>query len=65
MLSFGGNPETLTPENIARLKELEVKSYQLSLDGLEAAHDAQRRPGSSATPWRASKSWLRRASGWG
>ena len=46
VLSFGGNPETLTPENIARLKELEVKSYQLSLDGLEAAHDAQRRPGS-------------------
>lgn len=45
-LRFGGNPETLTPENIGRLKALGVRNYQLSLDGLEETHDAQRRPGS-------------------
>lgn len=45
-ITFGGNPETLTPDNLAKLRQLQVKRYQLSLDGLEKSHDAQRRPGS-------------------
>ncbi len=45
-VAFGGNPEMLTPENLAKLKDLQVDRYQLSLDGLEKSHDTQRRPGS-------------------
>lgn len=41
-----GNPETLTEENAARLKELGVDIFQMSLDGLEERHDAFRSPGS-------------------
>jgi radical SAM protein with 4Fe4S-binding SPASM domain len=41
-----GNPETLTEENAARLKELGVDIFQMSLDGLEAKHDEFRSPGS-------------------
>lgn len=47
-VSFGGNPETLTDENLARLKKLNARSYQLSLDGMEKSHDAQRSAGSFA-----------------
>jgi radical SAM protein with 4Fe4S-binding SPASM domain len=42
-VSMMGNPETLTAQNIASLVELGVDQYQLSLDGLEATHDAFRR----------------------
>jgi radical SAM protein with 4Fe4S-binding SPASM domain len=42
-VSMMGNPETLTTENIASLADLGVLRYQLSLDGLEATHDAFRR----------------------
>ncbi len=42
-VSMMGNPETLTAENIASLADLGVLRYQLSLDGLEATHDAFRR----------------------
>lgn len=45
-VNMGGNPETLTDETLARLKELGVGQYQLSLDGLEATHDLTRGPGS-------------------
>ena len=45
-IAFGGNPESLTAENLNKLKQLDVKRFQLSLDGLEEAHDQQRRPGS-------------------
>ena len=45
-VSLGGNPETLTDENLSRLQKLGIKSYQLSLDGLEATHDLTRGPGS-------------------
>ena len=41
-----GNPETLTDENLERLSALGVRSFQMSLDGLEATHDAFRSPGS-------------------
>jgi radical SAM protein with 4Fe4S-binding SPASM domain len=41
-----GNPETLTEETAARLKELGVDIFQMSLDGLETKHDEFRSPGS-------------------
>jgi radical SAM protein with 4Fe4S-binding SPASM domain len=34
-----GNPETLTEGNIASLVDLGVRYFQMSLDGLESAHD--------------------------
>lgn len=45
-VSMMGNPETLTPANLAALKRSGVRRYQLSLDGLEPTHDAIRSPGS-------------------
>ncbi len=41
-----GNPETLTEDRAARLKELGVDIFQMSLDGLEPVHDHFRSPGS-------------------
>ncbi len=41
-----GNPETLTPENLAALRRAGVRRFQLSLDGLADTHDAIRGPGS-------------------
>ena len=41
-----GNPFHLDRKACARLKRLGCLRYQLSLDGLEATHDALRRPGS-------------------
>ena len=41
-----GNPETLTPANLAALRRAGVRRFQLSLDGREATHDALRGPGS-------------------
>ena len=41
-----GNPFHLTEESVARMRELGVVRYQLSLDGLEATHDWFRKPGS-------------------
>lgn len=45
-VGMGGNPETLTDENLTRLKALGLSDYQISLDGLEATHDLTRGPGS-------------------
>ena len=44
--SILGNPFHLTDKVCRRLKKLGCKSYQLSIDGLEATHDALRKPGS-------------------
>lgn len=41
-----GNPEFLNMPVAQRLKELGLRSYQLSIDGLEATHDSLRSPGS-------------------
>jgi len=41
-----GNPELLTEEVIERLKNYNLYSYQVSLDGLEKTHDYLRYPGS-------------------
>lgn len=41
-----GNPFHLDKRSCARLRRLGCRQYQLSLDGLEATHDALRRPGS-------------------
>jgi radical SAM protein with 4Fe4S-binding SPASM domain len=41
-----GNPETLTAENLKLLRELGVKRFQMSLDGLESTHDYFRSEGS-------------------
>lgn len=41
-----GNPFHLETGNIARMKELGVRSYQVSLDGMEKMHDSLRKPGS-------------------
>ena len=41
-----GNPFHLTDEICRRLKDCGVRSYQLSLDGMEKTHDMIRRPGS-------------------
>lgn len=45
-VSFLGNPELLNQDNIKKLKELKIESYQVSLDGLEATHDFIRSQGS-------------------
>ena len=44
--SMMGNPETLTQENVTYLAELGVRSFQMSLDGLEPTHDRFRSKGS-------------------
>ncbi len=41
-----GTPETLTESNLAKLAELGVAHFQLSLDGLESTHDSLRGAGS-------------------
>ncbi|MCK8824024.1 radical SAM/SPASM domain-containing protein [Fuchsiella alkaliacetigena] len=41
-----GNPESLTEDNLKKLSDLEVKSFQMSLDGLEETHDYYRNNGS-------------------
>jgi radical SAM/SPASM domain protein of ACGX system len=49
-LAIMGNPFHLNVENINRMKELGVASYQVSIDGMEKMHDSIRKPGSfSAT----------------
>lgn len=47
-ISMGGNADELTDENLARLKEIGVTHYQMSLDGMRRTHDLTRRPGSFA-----------------
>lgn len=45
-----GNPFHLDSAKIRQLKELNIRSFQMSLDGMEEIHDFLRRPGSfSAT----------------
>jgi len=46
MIGILGNPELLTEETIEVLKEQDVHSYQMSIDGLEKTHDYFRHPGS-------------------
>ena len=41
-----GNPFHLSDEVCSRMRECGCVKYQLSLDGLEATHDAFRKPGS-------------------
>ena len=45
-ISVMGNPESLTSENLQRLADFEVRTFQVSLDGLERTHDYFRRGGS-------------------
>lgn len=45
-LAMMGNPETLTAANLAALADLELRDFQLSLDGLEKTHDYFRGEGS-------------------
>lgn len=45
-ISILGNPFHLTPEVCERLHNLGCRSYQMSLDGLEATHDVFRKLGS-------------------
>ena len=44
-----GNPFHLNNDNLARMKELGVQRYQVSLDGLQATHDQFRKTGSFET----------------
>jgi len=46
IVQIAGNPETLTEEAATRMAELGVRSFQLSLDGLEEMHDNFRSKGS-------------------
>jgi radical SAM protein with 4Fe4S-binding SPASM domain len=46
IITIMGNPESLTEESLAVLKETGVMSFQMSLDGLEDRHDYFRSPGS-------------------
>lgn len=46
IISILGNPFHLTEENLGRLKKLELRSYQISIDGLRDIHDHIRKPGS-------------------
>ena len=41
-----GNPDLVTSDRAARLRRTQVRSYQISLDGMERQHDMLRRPGS-------------------
>ena len=41
-----GNPETLSEDNVKFLKDLNISSFQLSLDGLKKTHDYCRYQGS-------------------
>jgi len=45
-VSLMGNPETLTDDRVARLADFGVRSFQMSLDGLERTHDFVRAKGS-------------------
>ena len=45
-LSILGNPETLSAINIAKLSNLNLRMFQLSLDGLRETHDRLRYDGS-------------------
>ena len=45
-VSLMGNPETLSAENVERLSALGVRTFQMSLDGLEETHDRFRSSGS-------------------
>jgi radical SAM protein with 4Fe4S-binding SPASM domain len=45
-ISIMGNPESLTDKNLSILEEMGVRSFQMSLDGLEERHDYFRSPGS-------------------
>lgn len=45
-VSFLGNPELLTEDNLKKLATLQVARYQLSLDGLPDTHDYIRSAGS-------------------
>ncbi len=46
MVGILGNPELLDRTAALRLKELGVRRYQISIDGLEETHDSLRSPGS-------------------
>lgn len=41
-----GNPDLLDKDKATRLKDLEIRNYQVSLDGMECTHDQLRQPGS-------------------
>ncbi|MCF8001619.1 MAG: radical SAM protein [Halanaerobiales bacterium] len=41
-----GNPETLNKDNLNKLSNLNIKGFQMSLDGLEETHDYYRNKGS-------------------
>jgi radical SAM protein with 4Fe4S-binding SPASM domain len=41
-----GNPETLTKDNLKKLSSLNIRGFQMSLDGLENTHDYYRNKGS-------------------
>lgn len=45
-MSVMGNPFHLSADNISRMKDLGVGSYQVSLDGMEVTHDSLRKSGS-------------------
>jgi len=45
-ISIMGNPETLTDDNLLKLKKLGLRKFQMSLDGLEEMHDKFRSNGS-------------------
>ncbi|MFH1246777.1 MAG: radical SAM protein [Candidatus Micrarchaeota archaeon] len=46
LLGILGNPFHINEATALELKELGVKKYQISIDGMEKTHDAIRRPGS-------------------
>ncbi|MDP2944408.1 MAG: radical SAM protein [bacterium] len=45
-LGVMGNPFHLSPEIIKKMKNLNIKDYQVSIDGMEKNHDWMRKPGS-------------------
>jgi len=44
-VSLAGNPDTLTDENCKKLKKFGIRSFNLSLDGMEQTHDLIRGQG--------------------
>ena len=52
-IAIMGNPFHLNPGNIAMMKGLGVKSYQVSIDGMEETHDSLRKQGSFRSTLRA------------
>lgn len=59
LVEIMGVPETITYDNIKKLKKLNIEHFQMSLDGIESTHDFIRGNGSFKRTLKASKQLLK------